>query len=189
MMLRLEALLPDETVVTVDAGNFSGWPQRYVQFGGGRRLLGACNGAMGYGTPAAVAASIAAPGRTVVACVGDGGFGMTGQELATAVAQGVAPIVLVFDNGMYGTIRMHQERDYPGRVVGTALTNPDFAAYARAFGGHGETVRRTEEFAPALERAMASGRPAILHLLVDPEAITPAATLEGIRAAALARAR
>jgi acetolactate synthase I/II/III large subunit len=135
--------------------------------------------------PAAVAAKLAAPARTVVAVAGDGDFLMTGQELATAVQYGAAIVVLVVNNGMYGTIRMHQEREYPGRVSGTGLVNPDFAAYARAFGAHGETVERTVDFAPAFERALASGRPALLELRIDPEAISPAATLSGLRAAAL----
>ncbi len=121
----------------------------------------------------------------MVAFAGDGCFLMNGQEFATAVQYELPILVVVVDNGMYGTIRMHQEREYPGRVTATALTNPDFAAYARAFGGHGETVARTEEFAPALERALASGKPAILHLLIDPETITPTATLTGLREAAL----
>ncbi|MBH0619159.1 thiamine pyrophosphate-binding protein, partial [Salmonella enterica] len=116
-----------------------------------------------------------------VAFAGDGCFLMTGQDFATAVQYGLAVVVIVVDNGMYGTIRMHQEREYPGRVSGTALRNPDFAAYARAFGGHGETVERTEDFPDAFARAEASGLPSILHLQVDPEAITPAATLSGIR--------
>ena len=181
MMGCLDGLLPDDAIVTVDAGNFSGWPQRYLRFGGGRRLLGAANGAMGYGVPAAVAAATAYPGRTVVACVGDGGFGMTGQELATAVAAGVAPVVLVFDNGMYGTIRMHQEKAYPDRVIATDLKNPDFAAIARATGAVAETVTTTDAFAPALRRALAAGRAALLHLKCNPEAITTRATLDQLR--------
>jgi acetolactate synthase-1/2/3 large subunit len=180
-MSELDRRLPEPAVITVDAGNFSGWPQRYLTFGGGRRLLGAANGAMGYGVPAAVAAKIAAPERTVIACVGDGGFGMTGQELATAVKHGVAPIVLVFNNAMYGTIRMHQERRFPGRVIATDLANPDFAALARAHGAHGETVARTEEFAPALDRAIAAGTAALIELRMDPDAITTRTTLSAIR--------
>jgi len=117
----------------------------------------------------------------VVALAGDGCFLMSGQDFATAVQYGLAVMVVVVDNGMYGTIRMHQEREYPGRVSGTALANPDFAAYARAFGGHGETVRRTADFAPAFERALASGKPAIIHVTVDPDIITPATTLAAIR--------
>ncbi len=175
VMADLRSRLPADAVVTVDAGNFSGWPQRFLRFGAGRRLLGATNGAMGYGVPAAVAAKMRDPERTVVACVGDGGFGMTGQELATAVHHGVAPVILVFNNAMYGTIRMHQERAYPGRVIGTGLTNPDHAALARSYGAHGETVTRTDEFAPALDRALdcagASGKAALIELRYDPEII------------------
>ena len=171
-------------MITVDAGNFSGWPQRFLRFGGGRRLLGATNGAMGYGVPAAVAAKVAQPDRVVIACVGDGGFGMTGQELATAVALDAPIVVLVFDNGMYGTIRLHQERHYPGRAIGTDLGGPDFAAVARACGAFGETVNNTKAFMPALELALAAGRPALLHLRVDSEAITTRTTLSAVRAAA-----
>jgi len=120
-----------------------------------------------------------------VAFAGDGCFLMNGQEFATAVQYELALIVVVVDNAMYGTIRMHQEREYPGRVSATDLKNPDFAAYARAFGGHGETVERTEDFAPAFERAIASGKPAILHVKIDAEAITPMTTLTAIRAKAL----
>jgi acetolactate synthase-1/2/3 large subunit len=170
-MAEVRSRLPADAVVTVDAGNFSGWPQRFLRFGAGRRLLGATNGAMGYGVPAAVAAKVLDPRRTVVACVGDGGFGMTGQELATAVRHGAAPVILVFNNAMYGTIRMHQERAYPGRVIGTGLTNPDFAALARAHGAHGETVTRTDEVAPALDRAFSSGTAAVIELRYDAEII------------------
>ena len=136
---------------------------------------------MGYGRPAAVAAKRLHPERTVVCFAGDGCFLMNGQEFATAVQYGLAVVVIVVDNGMYGTIRMHQERDYPERISGTQLTNPDFAALARAYGGHGESVDTTGGFLPAFDRAVASGRPAILHVRVDPEAITPAATLSAIR--------
>jgi acetolactate synthase-1/2/3 large subunit len=184
-MAVLDDTLPHDAIVTVDAGNFSGWPQRFLTFGNGRRLLGPCNGAMGYGVPAAVAAKHAARGRTVVACVGDGGFGMTGQELATAIARGLAVVVLIFDNGMYGTIRMHQERAYPGRAFAVGLRNPDFAALARAYGAHGEAVSRTEEFRPALARAFATEGPSVIVLKVDPEMITTRTTLSDLRAAAL----
>jgi acetolactate synthase-1/2/3 large subunit len=136
---------------------------------------------MGYGFPAAVAAKLVHPERPVLAVCGDGDFLMNGQELATAVQYGAAFVALVVNNGQYGTIRMHQEREYPGRVFGTGLRNPDFAAYARAFGGHGETVERTEDFAAAFERASASGKPALVELKIDPDAITPATTLSAIR--------
>jgi acetolactate synthase-1/2/3 large subunit len=141
---------------------------------------------MGYGLPAAVGAKRVRPDRTVVCFAGDGDFLMNGQEFATAVQYDLPILVVLLDNGMYGTIRMHQEREYPGRVSATALKNPDFAAYAKAFGGHGERVERTEDFAPALSRALGSGKPAILHCLIDPETITPATTLSAIREKALA---
>jgi acetolactate synthase-1/2/3 large subunit len=183
--------LPEDAIVTNGAGNFASWLHRHFQYRGWqcgwRTQLAPTSGSMGYSVPAAVAAKIAVPGRTVVAIAGDGDFLMNGQEFATAMQYGAAIIVLVVNNGMYGTIRMHQEREYPGRVSGTELSNPDFAAYARAFGGHGETVERTADFAPAFQRAVASGKPAILELRIDPEAITPSATLSGLRAAALAK--
>ena len=181
VMVELDRLLPADAVVTVDAGNFSGWPQRFLTFGGERLLLGATSGAMGYGVPAAIAAKVAAPGRMVVACAGDGGFGMTGQELATAALHGAAPLILVFNNAMYGTIRMHQERDHPGRVSATGLRNPDFAALAASYGAHGETVARTEDFVPAFERALASGKAALIDLCMDPDVITTRTTLGAIR--------
>ena len=152
---------------------------------GFRTQLGPTNGSMGYGYPAAVAAKLAASGRTVFALCGDGDFLMNGQEIATAVQYCANFVAVVVNNGLYGTIRMHQEREYPGRVFGTALSNPDFSAYARAFGGHGETVERTADFAPAYERAVASGKPALIELRIDPDAITPAATLSAIREKAL----
>ena len=181
-MRELEALLPPDAICTCDAGNFAGWPQRFINFGPGQRFLGPTNGAMGYSVPAAVGAKIAFPDRAVVSFVGDGGFLMTGQEIATAFHHGVAPIVIVFNNSMYGTIRMYQERSYPGRVSGTALTNPDFARLIEAFGGHGETVKETAEFAPAFRRAMESGRPAVIELVMDPEQITSRATVSQLRA-------
>jgi acetolactate synthase-1/2/3 large subunit len=140
---------------------------------------------MGYGLPAAVAAKLVNPQRTVVAFAGDGCFLMTGQEFATALQYGANIIAIVVNNGMYGTIRMHQEREYPARISGTELRNPDFAAYARAFGGHGETVERTEDFAAAFERAQKSGKPAIIEIKLDPEALTPRQTLAQIREAGI----
>ncbi len=181
-MRELEALLPPDAICTCDAGNFAGWPQRFLDFGAGQRFLGPTNGAMGYSVPAAVGAKIAFPDRVVVSFVGDGGFLMTGQEIATAFHHGVAPVVIVFNNSMYGTIRMYQERSYPGRVSGTALTNPDFARLIEAFGGHGETVKATAEFAPAFRRALESGRPAVIELVMDPEQITSRATVAQLRA-------
>jgi len=187
----LSGNLPEDAIVTNGAGNFASWLHRHFEYrgwqGGWRTQLAPTSGSMGYSVPAAVAAKIAAPQRTVVAVAGDGEFLMNGQEFATAAQYGAPIIVLVVNNGMYGTIRMHQEREYPARVSGTELKNPDFAAYARAFGGHGELVERTADFAPAFQRAAASGKPAILELRIDPEAITPSATLAGLRAAALAK--
>ncbi len=181
--------LPEDTLVAGGAGNFAGWLHRHFRYKGFRTQLGPTNGSMGYGYPAAVAAKLAHPSRNVIAVCGDGDFLMNGQEIATAVQYRAAFVALVVNNGIYGTIRMHQEREYPGRAYGTDLSNPDFAAYARAFGGHGETVERTEDFAPAFARAAASGKPAILELKIDPEAITPATTLSAIREKALKSAR
>jgi acetolactate synthase I/II/III large subunit len=177
--------LPEDTIVAGGAGNFAGWLHRHFRYKGFRTQLGPTNGSMGYGYPAAVAAKLASPSRSVIAFCGDGDFLMNGQEIATAVQYGAAFVALVVNNGLYGTIRMHQEREYPGRVFGTELRNPDFAAYARAFGGHGETVERTEDFEAAFERAVASRRPALIELKIDPDAITPAATLSAIREKAL----
>ena len=168
-------------VVTVDAGNYSGWVQRYIRFRAGQRLLGPTSGAMGYAVPAAVAAKIAEPERMVVGCVGDGGFGMTGQELATAVLYGAAPIILIFNNRMYGTIRMHQERRYPLRTIATELANPDYGAVARAHGAHGETVERTADFEPAFERALQSRIAAVIELRTDAEQITTRTTITDLR--------
>ncbi len=182
VMRQLETLLPGDAIVTTDAGNFAVWASRFVDFKDGQRYIGPTNGSMGYAVPAAIGAKIAFPDRMVLALVGDGGFLMTGQEIATAFHHGVAPIVLVFNNQMYGTIRMHQERTYPGRVSGTALTNPDFVKFIEAFGGHGELVSRTEDFAPAFRRAVESGRPALIELAVDPEQITTRATIADLRA-------
>ena len=149
VMRDLAELAAPDAVFTSDAGNFAAWPARFINFGEHQRFIGPTNGAMGYGVPAGIGAAIAYPGRQVIVFVGDGGMLMTGQEIATAFQQGAAPILLVFNNGMYGTIRMYQERTYPGRVSGTALTNPDFAALIESFGGHGEVVSATAEFGPA----------------------------------------
>jgi len=181
VVAALRERLAADTVVCSGAGNFAVWAHRFYSFSRYRTQLAPTSGAMGYGVPAAIAAKILHPERTVVCFAGDGDFLMSGQELATATQESAAVLFLVVDNGMYGTIRMHQEREYPGRTVGTSLTNPDFAAYATSFGAHAERVERADEFAPALERALAAGRPALLHLLVDPEAITPQATLTALR--------
>jgi acetolactate synthase I/II/III large subunit len=184
VMAHLIEALPADTIMCNGAGNYATWLHRFWPFRAFGTQGAPTSGSMGYGVPAAVGLKRILPEREVVAFAGDGCFLMNGQEFATAVQYELPIIVLVIDNGMYGTIRMHQERDYPGRVSATALKNPDFAAYARAFGGHGETVRETAEFAPALKRARASGKPAILHCFIDPEAITPARTLSQIRQAA-----
>jgi acetolactate synthase I/II/III large subunit len=179
---ELERRLPEDTIYTNGAGNFSGWLHRFHRYTGFRTQLAPSGGAMGYGVPAACAAKIADPRRTVVSFNGDGDFLMNGQELATAVHYGLDIIFLVVNNGMYGTIRMHQERDYPGHVYGTDLANPDFAALARAYGAHGETVTQTAEFAPALERALASGKPSLIDVVVDADAITTQTTITALRA-------
>ncbi|MCA8930365.1 MAG: thiamine pyrophosphate-binding protein, partial [Alphaproteobacteria bacterium] len=164
-----------------------GWPQRFLQFGRPGRFLGPTSGAMGYAVPAAVAASLRHPGRRVVGFAGDGAFMMSGQEIATAIQYGATPILVILNNGMYGTIRMHQERDFPTRVHGTELTNPDFAALARAYGAHGETVERTADFAPAFQRACDSGKLAVIEVKTDPDVITTRTTLTALREGALAR--
>ncbi|MBV8193659.1 MAG: thiamine pyrophosphate-binding protein [Alphaproteobacteria bacterium] len=183
----LNKRLPDDVIVTNGAGNYAAFLHRFFQYRGFKCQLAPTSGAMGYGVPAAVAAKIAAPDRTVVSFAGDGCFLMNGQEFATAVQHGANVVIVVVDNGMYGTIRMHQEREYPTRVHGTELRNPDFAAYARAFGGHGETVEKTADFAAAFERALAVGKPAIIHLKTDPEALTSRITLSKLRQQSLAR--
>ena len=177
----LRERLPDDAIVTNGAGNYTGWVHRFFRFRRFNTQLAPLSGSMGYGLPAAIAAKLRYPERMVVAFAGDGCFQLTSQEFATAVQYDAAVIVVVVNNGIHGTIRMHQERDYPGRAIATDLVNPDFAALARAYGGHGETVATTEEFAPAFERAVASGKPAIIEVKMDPEAISTSATLSGIR--------
>ena len=186
IMFELRRRSPD-AIFTNGAGNFAIWVGRFLRFRGVEQQLGPTSGSMGFGLPAAISASRVFPKRTVVCFAGDGDFLMNGQEFATAVQYGLPIVVVVLDNGMYGTIRMHQERMFPGRVIATALRNPDFAAYACAFGGHGETVEETAQFLPAYERALASGLPSILHVKVDPDAITPTTSLSAIRAEALAK--
>ncbi len=185
VMTWLEARLPDDAIMTNGAGNYTVWLHRFHRHRRFGTQLAPVSGSMGYGAPAAVAAKIMHPGRMVVCFAGDGCFLMHGQEFATAVQYNAPALFLVVNNGMYGTIRMHQERHHPGRVSATDLANPDFAAYARAFGGYGEVVERTEQFGPAFDRASASGLPAILELRIDPEALTPSQTLSQIREKAL----
>ena len=176
--------LPPDSILTSGAGNFAIWPSRFFVHGPESRLLGPQSGAMGYGVPAAIAAKLAMPERTVVCFSGDGDFQMNGQEMATAAQYGARPIFLVGNNGSYGTIRMHQERFYPNRVHGTDLENPDFAAWARSFGFYAETVRRTEDFADAFKRAMRSNSGALLELTMDLESIAPGVTISQLRAEA-----
>jgi acetolactate synthase-1/2/3 large subunit len=178
----LEKALPANTIYTTDAGNFATWPTRFMHVGPGQDFLGPTNGAMGYAVPSAIGAKIVHPERTVIGFVGDGGFLMTGQEIATAFHHSVNPVILVFNNQMYGTIRMYQERTYPHRVSGTALTNPDFARFIEAFGGHGEVVEKTDELVPAVQRALASGKPAIVEIRMNPEQVTNRATIADLRA-------
>jgi acetolactate synthase I/II/III large subunit len=189
VMTWLRERLPDDAIVTSDAGNFSGWPNRFLQYRRPGRQLGPTSGAMGYGVPAAVAAKLARPNSIVVGFCGDGGFLMTGQELATSLAEGPGPIILLFNNEMYGTIRMHQERRFPGRISGTNLKNPDFATLALAYGAFSASVSRTEEFAPAFEEAVASRRAAVIELMMDPEMITTRTTLSALRRQAEAAKR
>ena len=173
--------LPEDAILTNGAGNYTAWIHRFFRHKQYGTQLGPQSGAMGYSVPAAVAAAVRHPDRVVVSFNGDGCFQMNGQEIGTAVQEGTRVIFLVITNGMYATIRMHQERRYPGRVSGTDLVNPDFAALARAYGASGETVVKTEEFAPAFERARAASGPALIELVIDPEAILPTATLSGLR--------
>jgi acetolactate synthase-1/2/3 large subunit len=181
VMVWLRDRLPNDAIICNGAGNFTIWIHRYYRFRGFGTQLAPTSGSMGYGPPAAVMAKRQHPQRIVVAFAGDGDFLMNGQEFATAIQYDIPVIIIIPDNCMYGTIRMHQEREYPGRVSATQLRNPDFSALARAYGGYGERVERTEEFQPAFERALQSGRPAILHCIVDPQALTPAMTLNAIR--------
>jgi len=186
VMVWLREHLPPDAIITNGAGNFAAWIHRFLRIRRFGQHVAPVSGSMGYGVPAAVAMKRFYPERTVVCIAGDGDFLMNGQEFATAVQYGLPIIVIINDNGLYGTIRMHQEREYPGRVSATELRNPDFASYARAFGGFGTSVERTEDFPAAFKDAQASGKPAIIRLKIDPEAITPATTLAKIRAKSLA---
>jgi acetolactate synthase I/II/III large subunit len=186
VMVWLRENLPADAILCNGAGNYAAWIHRFFRFRRFAQHVAPTSGSMGYGVPAAVAMKRLYPERTIVCVAGDGDFLMNGQEFATAVQYGLPFIVLIADNGIYGTIRMHQEREYPGRIIATDLRNPDFAAYARAFGGFGTSVEQTEDFPAAFKDAQASGKPAIIRLAIDPEAITPATTLAKIRAKSLA---
>jgi acetolactate synthase-1/2/3 large subunit len=186
VMVWLRDNLPADAILCNGAGNYAAWIHRFFRFRRFGQHVAPTSGSMGYGVPAAVAMKRLYPERPVVCVAGDGDFLMNGQEFATAVQYGLPFTVLIADNGIYGTIRMHQEREYPGRIIATELRNPDFAAYARAFGGFGVSVERTADFPAAFREAQASGRPAIIRLAIDPEAITPATTLAKIRAKSLA---
>ena len=184
VIAHLQAVLPDDAILTNGAGNFAVWPGYFFRFGPGHRLLAPQSGSMGYGVPAAVAAKVHSPDRCVVCIAGDGDFQMNGQELATGRQAGAQPIVLIVNNGTYGTIRAHQERHYPARVSGTDMVSPDFTLLAQAHGYHGERVERTEDFPAAFARAMASPTGAVLDLNVSAEALSPRATLTQMRDAA-----
>jgi acetolactate synthase-1/2/3 large subunit len=186
VMVWLRDNLAPDAILCNGAGNYSAWIHRFFRFRRFGQHVAPASGSMGYGVPAAVAMKRLYPQRQVICVAGDGDFLMNGQEFATAVQYGLPFTTIIFDNGMYGTIRMHQERDYPGRISATDLRNPDFAAYARTFGGFGVSVERTEDFPQAFREAEASGKPAIVRLAIDPESITPGMTLAKIRAKALA---
>ena len=177
----LNEKLPADAIITNDAGNFSGWAQRFYRYRTFRSQLGPTSGAMGYAIPAAISARLTAPDRPVVAFVGDGGAMMSGQEVATAVQYGSDPIILVINNNCYGTIRMHQERDYPNRTLATELKNPDFAKWAESFGAYGAVVEKTEDFAPVFEQAMNAGRISVIEIRVDLETITTRTTMSKLR--------
>ena len=181
----LQKRLPGDAIITNGAGNFAIWSGKFFRFSAEQRLIAPQSGAMGYGLPAAIAAKIAEPNKTVVCFAGDGDFQMTLQELATAKQAGAQPIVLILNNGSYGTIRAHQERHYPARVSGTDMVSPDFTMLAKSYGFHAERIARTEDFEAAFERALASETGAILDLDISVEALTPRATLSQMRASAL----
>jgi acetolactate synthase-1/2/3 large subunit len=174
---HLRRLLPADSIITTDAGNFSGWAQRYLQYGRPNRLLAPISGAMGYAVPSAISASLAYPGRVVLGLCGDGGFMMTGQEIATAIRHKATPIIMVCNNSMYGTIRMHQERDFPGRISATALTNPDFVKLAQSYGAFGGRVGHADEFEGIWNAAINSGLPALIEITMDPRQITTRARI------------
>ncbi|SAL15604.1 thiamine pyrophosphate protein [Caballeronia cordobensis] len=181
IMRQLAETIPADSILTNGAGNYATWLHRHYSYRHFRSQVAPTSGAMGYGVPAAIAAKSLYPARTVIAFAGDGCFMMSSNEIATAMQYGLAVIFIVVNNAQYGTIRMHQERHYPNRVHGTGLTNPDFVAYARAFGAHGELVETTDQFMPAFERAQASGLPAVIEIRIPQDQSTPGATLEQIR--------
>jgi acetolactate synthase-1/2/3 large subunit len=181
VLAHLRDVLPDNAIVTNGAGNFATWPSKFIRYGKDMRLLAPQSGAMGYGLPAALAAKAHDADRFVLCFAGDGDFQMNCAELGTGMQAGLYPIVLIVNNGSYGTIRMHQERNYPHRVSGTELQNPDFSGLARSYGFYGETVETTEQFAAAFERAMQSKTGAVLNLIVATEAITPRLSIDDLR--------
>jgi len=185
VMVWLRENLPADAIITNGAGNFAGWIHRFYRFRKYNAHVAPTSGSMGYGFPAAIAMKTLYPERPVVCVAGDGDFLMTGQDFATAVQYALPIVVVLADNSLYGTIRMHQEREYPGRVIATDLRNPDFAAYAMAFGGYGALVEKTADFPAAFAQAVATAKPSIIHLKIDPEAITPGTTLSAIREKAL----
>lgn len=187
IVTQLRAALPDDTIMCSGAGNYTGWLHRHWHFTDYRTQLAPTSGAMGYGVPAAVAAKLAFPQRDVVSMAGDGCFLMNGQELATAAHYGLKILFIVVNNGMYGTIRMHQERHYPARESGTALTNPNFVTLAKAYGLHAERIEATADFEAALGRARNAPGSALIELITDPEALSVRSTLSAVRTSALAR--
>jgi acetolactate synthase-1/2/3 large subunit len=187
VMVWLRENLPPDAIVCNGAGNFAAWVHRFFRFRQFAQHIAPTSGSMGYGVPAAIGIKRLYPERQVVCIAGDGDFLMNAQEYATAVQYDLPFVTVIADNGLYGTIRMHQEREYPGRVSATTLQNPDFVAYARAFGGFGVRVEKTADFPDAFRAAQASGKPAVVQLKIDPDAITPSTTLSKIRAAALAK--
>jgi acetolactate synthase-1/2/3 large subunit len=186
VMTWLSATLPHDSILTNGAGNYAAFLHRYYRFRRFGTQLGPTSGSMGYGFPASIAASLQNPDKTVVCMAGDGCFQMTCNEMSTAIQYGAKPIVIVANNGRYGTIRMHQERHYPARPSGTDLASPDFAALARAYGGHGETVTQQSDFPAAFTRAQASNTLAVIELKLDPDMLTTGQSLSQLRAAALA---
>jgi acetolactate synthase-1/2/3 large subunit len=189
IMGHIQSRVGEDAIITTDAGNFSGWPQRFFRYSTYPSQVGPTSGAMGYSVPAAISARLTCPNRPVIGFVGDGGFLMSGQEFATAMHYGIDPVIIVVNNSMYGTIRMHQERDYPDRTIATGLTNPDFVKWAESFGAYGALVERTEEFGPAFEKALNAGRISLIEIRLDPEVITTRTTLSAIRDAGRARLR